>query len=403
VALGAVLGVSRPSAQQVPFQAAVDLVVADVQVLDRDGRPVVGLTPDQFDVSIGGKKQRVVSAELLDFAGVSGTTSSGTAAAPTSRRPDEGRLFLIAVDTMSFPPDVSAGVMSAARAFLRNLEPTDLVGLHAYPQGPKIDPTTDHVSVGLALSKVVGARSTGNTSQFRIRPSEIVDLAMSLRTQVPDRSAEAVINRECGNQSGQNPDRNCPNRLKLEVESTVALLQSVAETSVGGLRQVLQSLQSVPGRKTVIVLTSGMLASDRPGGRPDITDLALEAGHDAARSNATVYSIFVDAQYLERNSAEMRKGNLNTFANYLRDTDTMSSWHDKFSGSTGGMMVRDLIGRGEIGFRRIIQETSAYYRIGIDPASVKRSAKPQRMQIKVSARNATVRGRNWVVVPYGRN
>jgi hypothetical protein len=54
-------------AQELPpaFRTAVNLVALDVQVVATQGRPMPGLTAEQFDISIAGHKRRVVRAELL--------------------------------------------------------------------------------------------------------------------------------------------------------------------------------------------------------------------------------------------------------------------------------------------------------------------------------------------------
>lgn len=413
---GAILSALAVQAQQQPtFQTSVDLVVADVQVVDRDGRVIAGLTPDRFQVNIGGRQQKVVSAEYIDYSSsasavpappvVSGavTGSSASAAAPVNAaaapaRAAEGRLIIMAIDVMSFPPEVSVGVIKAAKAFVKQLSPNDLVGVFPYPSGPKVDPTTDHVAVAAGLDKVMGMRMPLAASRFRIRPAEYIDAAIDMRegTDNLPPASEALVVRECRGRSLPDP---CPSALRTEVLSGVALAQAVAEQSIGGLRGLLEGLAAVPGRKTVVLLTAGMLTTDRPDGKPNIEGLSMMAGQEAARANASVYSIFVDARYLEQNSAEQRSSGFNQYINLMRDSDTMSRWYDRFSGTAGGMMITDLIGRGEIGFQRVLRETSGYYRLGVDVGTLERSGKPQQMRVRVDVRNATVRGRSWVILP----
>ena len=61
------------------FKSGVDLVAVDVNVVDRNGQPVAGLTAEQFEVSVDGKPRRVASATFLDYA-------SAKAAEPPERR-----------------------------------------------------------------------------------------------------------------------------------------------------------------------------------------------------------------------------------------------------------------------------------------------------------------------------
>src|SRR5688572_4837528 len=112
VALGvaAALAGSRVAAQRTPtFRAGVDLVAVDVQVVTSNGLPVSGLGPERFEVTINGRRRRVVSAELVRHdpsvsgsqpaGGQNASSSPAVAAAAVS---SEGRVYVIAIDLLSF-------------------------------------------------------------------------------------------------------------------------------------------------------------------------------------------------------------------------------------------------------------------------------------------------------------
>src|SRR5215831_16738654 len=48
------------------FRSGLDVIAFDVHVIDRNGEPVPGLGPDKFDVTINGRRRRVLSAELIE-------------------------------------------------------------------------------------------------------------------------------------------------------------------------------------------------------------------------------------------------------------------------------------------------------------------------------------------------
>ena len=54
----------------------------DVQVVDKDGKPIAGMKPEDFEVTIEGRKRTVVSAQLIQF------QSAAQAAAGPSATPD---------------------------------------------------------------------------------------------------------------------------------------------------------------------------------------------------------------------------------------------------------------------------------------------------------------------------
>ena len=54
------------NAQQQPtFRATVELIAVDVQVVDNDGAPLDNLRPESFDVTIDGRRHKVVSADFV--------------------------------------------------------------------------------------------------------------------------------------------------------------------------------------------------------------------------------------------------------------------------------------------------------------------------------------------------
>lgn len=409
------------AAQGIPptFRAAVDLIVLDVQVVDAAGRPIRGLLPSHFEVTIDGRRRDVLAANLMEYSaapvaapsdkppfGVDGVTASGTAAsaAPASAASaaPHGRFYVLAVDTMSFNQSVSRGMVTAAKRFLAHLRPDDVVGVYAYPTGPSLDPTTDHSAVARTLDRVIGARDNAPTGQFTLRPSEIVDIATSLGTRgalsTTGADADAAA-RECGGGVDARPSPQCLRQLQAEVSSAVGMYEAVAQVSLGGLRRVIQRLGSVPGRKTLVLMTAGMLVADRAGGRPDLSAIATLAGQDAARSNVTIYTVYVDQHTLNQNSAETRSGNANRFSTSMRDSMVMSHWFDQFSDRAGGALIRDAFGHGERGFDQVLQETSAFYQLAVAPSDVDRDSRPHSLDVKVRAKRATLRGRSWVIIP----
>src|SRR5262249_20118029 len=55
-----------PQKPTTTFRSGLDVIAVDVQVVDRDGVPVPALGPDKFDVTINGRRRRVLSAEFIE-------------------------------------------------------------------------------------------------------------------------------------------------------------------------------------------------------------------------------------------------------------------------------------------------------------------------------------------------
>ena len=146
-------------------------------------------------------------------------------------------------------------------------------------------------------------------------------------------------------------------------------------------------------------ISGGMIASDTPGGRPDLADLGIRVGKEAALANTAIYTLFIDASFIDRFSAQTRKG-------------------DK---SLGQLEPRQLAARTlartvhRRGGRRAVQRPGRQRRVGAgadQPRAVvllpaRRRARRRRSR-RAHARdhasrrrspNVTVRGRRWVMVP----
>ena len=85
----------QPAATQKPtptFRSSLDVIAVDVQVVDRSGVPVAGLGPEKFDVTINGRRRRVLSAELIESRSANETTlrNASRASGEGPRRKNEG-------------------------------------------------------------------------------------------------------------------------------------------------------------------------------------------------------------------------------------------------------------------------------------------------------------------------
>ena len=319
--------------------------------------------------------------------------AAATAGPPV--RPTLTRVVFIAIDCLSFDASASRHVIASARAFIDRLPPTDEVGLFAYPYGPKISPTTDHAAVGRSLSTVVGQRYVPFT-QFHLRPAEIVDLSgAASSSQARESSAlEAVVVRECGD----TPDDACRRGLMLDLTGAALYYEGQGNAGLGMLRALLEQLSATEGRKTLVLISAGMVASDVPGGRPDISELGMRVGQEAARSNTSVYTLFLDTGTTDRFQAQVRGADKNLQA-VARDSQILGRWLDQFSGEAGGALFKVQVGSGEYAFDRVLNEISAYYLLGVEPADEDRDGRTHEIKVKTKEKNVVLRGRRWVTVP----
>ncbi|HET9229438.1 MAG TPA: VWA domain-containing protein [Thermoanaerobaculia bacterium] len=117
------------------FSETADVVVVEVpvQVLDKNGEPVRGLTAADFEVSEGRKKLPVTGFEVLDLEVEAAKTADEM---PTAAR----RHFMILFDLSFSEPKSILKARQAAADLVSSLHPTDLVAVATYSQqnGPQL-------------------------------------------------------------------------------------------------------------------------------------------------------------------------------------------------------------------------------------------------------------------------
>jgi VWFA-related protein len=419
LAVGACLTIGA-RAQQPTFRSSVELIAVDVQVVDGEGMPVEALTPEDFEVSIAGRRRPVVSVDFIRNATTETTNATRpVTAGPTATNlwpganPSGGRTYVLAFDTDSFGISESRDVVGAARGFIRRLMPDDKVGLYTFPVGPRREPTTDHAEISRLVDTIVG-RSQSMLGEYNLTASEIVDItaensrdlsrlqpattgrgaaAAAANAGSPDSALQRVQLRECGAL-----DSACAEMIQAEASAKAFYLEGRATEGLNGLRALIQLLNEQPGRKTVVMFSAGIPASDRPGGRPEVGELAKQLGRDAAATNTAIYTLHVDNGTMRSVRPEQRRTD-RTPVSLDRDVAVTGRLLEEFSGASGGALIRVLMGGGELALERVLRETSSHYLLGVEPADADRDGKLRELRVKVGKRGTTVRSRSWVIVP----
>ena len=378
----------EPQAPAPVFRTAVDLVRIDVQVVDRSGEPLKGLTPVDFEVSIDGKTRQIVSVDLVEYSSVPPTLLP--VRTPGQLMPD-ARVFIVAIDEFSFVPSAVGPAMQAARRFVQQLRPEDVVAIYAYPfHDGSLDLTHDHYSAERALDRVSGRRER-QLGMFSLTPSEIIDI-----TAEDQAVTNRVISRECSP-----TDPTCPGAVRAEAHSIAGYFEGQAAQSISSLSLLVKSLRRLPGRKTLVLMSGGVMTSDRTGGRPDVTGLFSALGEDAAASETNLYVLHWDTNFLETFSSVNPTGTSSSdrFTSAFRDSDTFRHGLDAVAGKSGGALLAIEAGTGQYAFERVLRENTAYYLLGVASTTTDRDGRLHFINVKTKARGATVRSRTHVVIP----
>jgi len=425
-----VSGAGRGAGVQAPvFRSGVDLVAVEVQVVDGDGTPIASLGPADFEVSIDGRRRRVVSADFVQSTQVDGSplpdAVSSTTGVDDNDGPSEhtrdtiGRIYVLAFDTAGMTVGDSRAMVRSATAFIDRLLPADRVGVAVLPVGQQLAPTADHVVARQRVSNVVGGRanSEGFDSRFNLSSSEVIDInAESVRampspfinqgrggggtTGLEDLTLlgddndtiRTVQMREC-----RATDVRCGDEIRAEALAAALIMEARAAESLRGIQHLIDLLSSYEGRKTVVMFSAGMPTSDRPGGRPHLGSLPGAVGRAAAASNATIYTLHVDSAQIRAMGAGTGRA-MGSAGTRSRDFAVEGQVLEDFSAASGGALLRVPTGWGEAALDRVLRETSSRYLLGVEPQASDRDGRVRELRVRVRQRGVTVRGRTWVVV-----
>ncbi len=152
--LGALPAGTLP-AQPDRYDDVTDVVVIEVPVhVTKGGEPVRGLGPENFELIVGRKKQKLLDFEVIDLATLAAVPAVGAQQTlPVVAR----RHFLLLFD-LSFaePAGIVRSQIAARRLVLDGLHPTDLVGVATYTEavGARVvlGFTSDRRQIDLALA-----------------------------------------------------------------------------------------------------------------------------------------------------------------------------------------------------------------------------------------------------------
>jgi VWFA-related protein len=301
------------------------------------------------------------------------------------------RLFVVAIDEPSFRPGDATAAAGAAGWFIDALAPSDFVATFRYPQmSPLLAFTSGRAAAKATLVHIVG-RYQRAAGEFDLSASEIVDLNSYDKT-----AAQRIVSDQC-----QPADRACAARLSHEAYTAATLAESEADSRIVALRQLLGALAEIPGRKTVVILSAGLLVADRASSRPRVPGEMRALGRDAALSNTMMYVVHLDSSFFAAMDRERRGaiGGSTALGRSSRDGQLLAFGLEQLSGITGGAYFNVAAGTPGSVFGRVLRESSAYYLLGVEPSAAERDGEIHYLRVRTNLDDVTIRSRSQIVIP----
>jgi len=365
--------------QQTPprFESRVEvgLVTADVTVVDRDGRPVTDLTTADFSVRVDGKPRTIASLQFV--------AQEAAPARPAPAAEDEtpdlvssnesvgvGRLITFVIDQSNIRVGGGRAALRTAERFLETLTPADRVAVFGVPPpGPRVPFTNDLDRVREALQRSAGQAPMSDFSQYRIGKGEAMDIVRG-----DQQTFQSVVARECTDAG----DPMCPDTIELECQRIVADIRMRARASISSVESVLEQLGTIPGPKTVVLISEGLTTEQ---GVSDVSRI----GELAAKAQVSLYALRLAVGSFD--ASEARRGPTSSL-----DQRLAIEGLETLAGVAKGA-VFNVVGSGEGIFERVTREISGYYLLAFEPTDEDNDGKPHDIRVDVNRDGVTVRAR----------
>lgn len=351
---------SATSAARQTFRSTTSLLTLDVSVLDRDGNPVTGLTPDDFVVTLNKETQSVRTMVFLATQSQNTTDAvrvpSPPSATPDSSREPDPKLLVILIDDMSIYPTESKGLFVAAERFVGTIPARDWVGLTSTSGRMTVNPSRDRAPL---LKNLKHAFGWMNDPRRDTKP--FLGFMDALEADASGAALRNLIGTSCGLppsvglNSGQLLAGNqCASGIHKTVRHNATFARLSTANQLDTYAAVIRAMASAPGVKQLVILTGGIAL--RPADSLDFVPVAK-----AALAAGVQITMLME---------EPDEGDISVPPGWAKDQRRMLQQAETLAEMSGGQLFR-VVGQADRFYQRVLKSASAIYRIGVDlPKSV---------------------------------
>lgn len=366
--------------QRATFSTTTNVVIVNVTVLDRNGKPIENLTKDDFELFEDGKPQKLQAVDFqhLKDAALPPVDSPEAQPPPPPKgyNPDrekaaiqtsmlskyqDRRLMVLLFDFSSMQPAEQIRAKNAAIKFLNSqMTASDTVSIMVY--GNSLQTVLDFTSDRDLLINTINKFRIGDSSENATFADEGADSQDQSGQFVADETEFNIFN---------------------------------ADLKLAALEDAARQLGQYPEKKALIYISSGL----QKNGVDNQVQLRATA-NTAIRSNVSFYPI--DARGL---SALVPGGDATTVGavgNELFSGSSQQSLKNNFNNQqeTLETLARDTGGKALLdsndltdGIRQVQQDFSSYYVLSYVSSNSAQDGKYRRIQVKLAPKDATLRAK----------
>ncbi len=379
------------------FRVTTTLVQVDAVVTDSQGRQITTLQPDDFEIVVDGKPQKITHSSYVNVAPVAPpvakrplSTLELPGATPAVRPQDVRRTIVLMVDDLGLSFESMAFVRFSLLKFVtQQMQPGDLVAVCRSGAG------------------------AGTLQQFTSDKRLLASIINRLRWNPNGRSWLTTFD---------DSSTTTPSGLQQRTSVPGPLLSGSIDDlrnnnymvgTLGAIDYVVQALRQMPGRKSVVLFSDGLvlqgLASLSGSGRGGDFSAVEEALHKlvdrANRAGTVIYTM--DARGLDPLQISAADRTQTTFGGTEDVAQKRQEMADIFNASQQGLIELASLTGGtaytngndlNYGLSLVLEDQRGYYLLGYSPSSSTFDQKGgttafHRIKVRVKTKGLTVRSR----------
>jgi VWFA-related protein len=374
------------------FRSTTDLVEVDVVVHDKGGAFVSDLSADDFIVEDDGQAQQVdqIYLHLFSMPARRETAAAGSFV-PRAERAGTHRTMIVVFDSdhltaSGFKRTRDAALQLFDKQFLDGIDMGGVV-----VDGRMVNNRLTSVREELVKAVKMATPTFAKTSRLieeRQWPRMSDIEAMHIHVNADRLLRAEVIRRALEDDPAARPEF-VESAVDVKATDLSTSAQATTTMTVQVVRALMNGLERVDGRKTILLMTEGFIADEA-------WPLVRDAVTLAARSNARIYSL--DARGLERGLRSVFDAHVSQSESASRMLEEMDFGGDAMNSlavDTGGFVVRNTndFSRAIV---RIADDSSNYYVLGYRPTTAQ-DGKFHTLTVKVKRPAVAVRARRGYV------
>jgi VWFA-related protein len=384
------------------FKVNVRLVLVRVVVRDAQGNVVGNLRKDDFQL-FDNRKAQIISQFSVEQPGSQlareqKNTEIQVGEHQTPETPKVAERFIAYVfDDVHLQMQDLLPVRTAAERHLSTLQPTDRAAIFTTSGQDSVDFTDDHEKLHAALLRV-GPRPLG--SGVHNCPYVSYYMANLIVNQNDPQALGNVVQEvlQCGSLPQQAASQAALAIAQSAAQQALTAGDTETHFALASLKEILRRMASLPGQRTVVLVSPGFIT---PYAEQEVSD-AIDR---ALRANIIMSSVDSRGLYVPRAERDISQNQSNLVASPqealydeaedLANNDVLSTLAE----STGGVFFHnsnDL----DAGLKRAAEAPAYYYVLGFSPQNLKYDGRFHNLTVKVAnSGKFTVQARKGYYAP----